>query len=81
MVVMSVKILLSAMIAQNQIIYDFVQIVINAKFYSIVLLVAIVKFVIKQSVVKIVSNSIIVLECMNVKHVSIVNTVLTVNIV
>ena len=81
MVVMSVKILLSAMIAQNQIIYDFVQIVIIAKFYSIVLLVAIVKFVIKQSVVKIVSNSIIVLECMNVKHVSIVNTVLTVNIV
>ena len=73
MVAMNVKILLRVMIVQNQIIYDFVQIVIIVKFYSIVLLVATVKFAIKWSVVKIVNNSIIVLECMNVKHVSIVN--------
>ena len=81
MVVMNVKILLRVMIVQNQIIYDFAQIVIIVKFYSIVLLVATVKFAIKRIVVKIVNNSIIVLECMNVKHVSIVNFVLTVNIV
>lgn len=81
MVVMNVKILLSVMIAQNQIIYDFVQIVIIVKFYSIVLLVATVKFAIKLIVVKTVNNSIIVLECMNVKHVSIVNFALIVNIV
>lgn len=81
MVVMNVKILLSVMIVRNQIIYDFVQIAIIVKFYSIVLLVATVKFAIKQIVVKIVNNSIIVLECMNAKHALIVNTVLTVNIV
>lgn len=81
MVVMNVKILLRVMIVQNQIIYDFAQIVIIVKFYSIVLLVATVKFAIKRIVVKIVNNSIIVLECINVKHVSIVNFVLTVNIV
>lgn len=81
MVAMNVKILLRVMIVQNQIIYDFAQIVIIVKFYSIVLLVATVKFAIKRIVVKIVNNSIIVLECMNVKHVSIVNFVLTVNIV
>lgn len=81
MVAMNVKILLRVMIAQNQIIYDFAQIVIIVKFYSIVLLVVTVKFAIKRIVVKIVNNSIIVLECMNVKHVSIVNFVLIVNIV